>query len=436
MRSASPGCPSLGQMAGPRCLFLFGAGVRAWGPGTVRLARVTCGLSRAAGVAGGCPEGGLLTVVRGVWCQALPLSQLPVLGAGGPASLPMSAGRGWCGCGDPAPAIRRAPLRAGVARCGGSRRASPEGALRTFARGVWGQALSLPLLLPVPGAGSCGPLPTCCGRGSAGLGTRDRSFGVRALWATACRGMFPRGGGPLTVVRGVLGRPRCLLLPGAGGVGVETQHGPETVRSCEPALGAVRVAEERPREGCLVPLQGGSVVCRLSSPSCLSFRQAVGAGCPLAVGAGVQVWRTGTVPLACVPCGVLRAAGLAGGCPGGGGGSHCSERRLVSGALPLWAARLWGVQPGSFAHACWARVVCMWGPSIGSTLCARATRGRALWGWREGVLGWASSRCCEGRLGLGARLLPAACPWGRQPESAAHFLWVRACGCGDPALFL
>ena len=56
---------------------------------------------------------------------------------------PVCPGCGRCGRGDPAPAPQRAPLRAGVARCGGGRRASPWGVPSTIVRGVWGQALSL-----------------------------------------------------------------------------------------------------------------------------------------------------------------------------------------------------------------------------------------------------------------------------------------------------
>ena len=42
---------------------------------------------------------------------------------------PVCPGCGRCGRGDPAPAPQRAPLRAGVARCGGGGRASPGGCL-------------------------------------------------------------------------------------------------------------------------------------------------------------------------------------------------------------------------------------------------------------------------------------------------------------------
>ena len=40
---------------------------------------------------------------------------------------PVDPGRGWSGCGDPAPVPQRALLRAGIARCGAGQRASPGG---------------------------------------------------------------------------------------------------------------------------------------------------------------------------------------------------------------------------------------------------------------------------------------------------------------------
>ena len=49
---------------------------------------------------------------------------------------PVCPGCGRCGRGDPAPAPQRAPLRAGVARCGDGGRASPGGVPSTIVRGV------------------------------------------------------------------------------------------------------------------------------------------------------------------------------------------------------------------------------------------------------------------------------------------------------------
>ena len=52
------------------------------------------------------------------------------------APRPVCPGCGRCGRGDPAPASQRAPLPAGVARCGGGGRASPGGVPSTVVRGV------------------------------------------------------------------------------------------------------------------------------------------------------------------------------------------------------------------------------------------------------------------------------------------------------------
>ena len=116
---------------------------------------------------------------------------------------PVCPGRGRCGHVDPAPAPQRAPLRAGVARCGGGGRASPGGVPSTVVRGAWCQALSLPrpLVLRSVQPGFCDP-----------------------------------------------------CVPGAVDAGVWTQHRPHSVRPCGPALLAVGVAEGRPRGGCLPPL--------------------------------------------------------------------------------------------------------------------------------------------------------------------------------------
>ena len=225
----------------------------------------------AVGVAEGRPRGGLpSTVVRGVWCQAVPPSaarpperaarfrdpRVPgaVDAGSGPSTGPTAcalAGRrcslwGWrkgvpgggafhrhegclvsgavpppaarpperaarvprpacpgcgrCGRVDPAPAPQRAPLRAGVARCGGGGRASPGGVPSTVVRGAWCQALSLPRPL---------------------------------------------------VLRSVQPGFRDPRVPGAVDAGVWTQHRPHSVRPCGPALLAVGVAEGCPRGGCL-----------------------------------------------------------------------------------------------------------------------------------------------------------------------------------------
>ena len=160
---------------------------------------------RAAGVVGGASPGGVAChrcegrLVSG----AVPPPATHPLGRAAGVLRPMCPGCGSCGRGDQAPALQRAPLRAGVARCRGGGRASPGGVPSTIVRGVWCQALSLPRP-PV-------------------------------LWS---------------------GRPgfRDPCVRGAVRAGVGTQHRPHSVRPRGPALLAVGVAEGRPRGGCLPPL--------------------------------------------------------------------------------------------------------------------------------------------------------------------------------------
>ena len=191
---------------------------------------------------------------------------------------PVCPGCGRCGRVDPAPAPQRAPLRAGVARCGGGGRASPGGVPSTVVRGAWCQALSLPLPLVLRSVQPGFRDPSVPGAGAvdAGVRTQQRPHSVRpcgpALLAVGVAEGRPRGGGgvPSTVVRGAwcqaLSLPRPLVLrsvqpgfrdpcvPGAVDAGVWTQHRPHSVRPCGPALLAVGVAEGRPRGGCLPPL--------------------------------------------------------------------------------------------------------------------------------------------------------------------------------------
>ena len=118
-----------------------------------------------------------------------------------------------------------------------------------------------------------GSLPTCCGRGCAGVGPQHRPFGLHALRRAVCCGGGGRlspGGWISTVVRGVwckalsLPRPpvpwsgqpgfRDPCFPGAVVVGVGTQHRPQACalasRRC--ALWGWRGGV--PRGGCPAPL--------------------------------------------------------------------------------------------------------------------------------------------------------------------------------------
>ena len=231
------------------------------------------GAACRGGGGGAVPVGGWpATVVRGVWCQRCPSPGRPSSGAGSQGSATRVSRVRSCGRGDPARAPQRAPLQAGVARCGSGGRASPGGVPSTIVRSVSGQALSLPQL-PAHWAGCRGPPPTCCGHGCVGVGAQHCPLGLHALWGLHAAGMVGgrrRGGWPATVMRGVwcqaqsLPRPPVLwsgqpgfrdpCVPGAGGAGVGTQHRPHSVRPCGPALLTVGLAEGRPRGGCLPKL--------------------------------------------------------------------------------------------------------------------------------------------------------------------------------------
>ena len=136
-RSLSPDCPLTGQAVGVRYPRAVGAGMWVWGPNTVPLACTPCG---------GCvPRGWWGAVPGGVACHrcegrlvsgAVPPPAALSLGRPAWVPRPVCPGCGQCGRGDPAPAPQRAPLRAGVARCGGGGRASPGWVPSTVARDV------------------------------------------------------------------------------------------------------------------------------------------------------------------------------------------------------------------------------------------------------------------------------------------------------------
>ena len=202
---------------------------------------------------------------------------------------PACPGRGRCGRVDPAPAPQRAPLGAGVARCGGGGRASPGGVPSTVLRGAWCQALSLPWPLVLQ---------------SVQPGFRD---------------------------------PR---VPGAVDAGVWTQQRPHSVRPCGPALLAVGVAEGRPRGGAFHRCEGRLVSGAVPPPAARSPERAARVLRPVCPRCG----RCGRVDAAPAPqraplrAGVIRCGGGGRASPGGAAFHRC-EGRLVSGAVPPSAAR-------------------------------------------------------------------------------------------------
>ena len=160
---------------------------------------------RAAGVVGGRPRGGWpATVVRGVWCQALSLSQPPTLWGGRPGFCePCVPGAVGAGVGTQHRPHSVRPCGPALLAVGVAEGRPRGGWPATVVRGVWCQALSL-------------PRPPVLWSGQSGF------------------------------------RDPCV--PGAVGAGVGTQHRPHSVRPCGPALLAVGPAEGRPWGGCLPPL--------------------------------------------------------------------------------------------------------------------------------------------------------------------------------------
>ena len=319
------------------------------------------------------------------------------LPGGGQAPVPVCPGRQWSGCGEPAPAPRRPPgvLRGGIAPCGEGRLSFSGCATRSGAGSSWD------------------PLPIGRGQLAGGVvGGRPRGVATRRCEGRRVSGAFrhlaarPCGGAA---------RSCCSCVPGTGGLGdpIPASHRPHRV--CPRGV-ALRRCEGRLRSGPR-PSPGGP-------PS----GRAVGVCCPRAVGAGVRAWGPGTVPLAFMPCGGLRAAGVEGGRSGGVAFRRC-EGRLVSGNSSLGAGSQdhLSVRPGDgwCGHG---------GPSTGPTACALASQRCVLWGWLEGSPWGGALRRCEGRSRSGACPPAAARHRGGLSGPAAHVLWARLCGLEGPAL--
>ena len=166
---------------------------------------------RATGVVGGCPRGGRpATFVRDVWCQALSLSQPPVLWGGQPAFRgPCVPGAVGAGVG-PSTGPTACALEGRRCLLPAWRKGVPGGMTSTIVRGVFGQALPLPEL-PAHWAGCSGPPPTCCGRGCVGVGAQHCPLGLHTLWGLRAAGVV--GGRP----RGRVACHRCerFLVSGA-----------------------------------------------------------------------------------------------------------------------------------------------------------------------------------------------------------------------------
>ena len=155
-------------------------------------------------------------------------------------------------------------------------------------------------------------------------------------------------------------------------------------------------------------------------PTCCG-RGCVGVGaqhCPIGLHA---LWR-------------LRAAGVVGGRPRGGGLPPLRGASGVRRCPPPGRPSSGPGGRGSASRVSRVRSVPALRPSTGPTACALAGRRCSLWGWRKGIPGGGAFHHCEGRLRSGAVPPPTARPLGGLLGSATHVLWARVCGCGGPTL--
>ena len=194
---------------------------------------------------------------------------------------------GRCGRGDPAPAPQRAPLQAGVARCGGGGRASPGGVPATVVRGAWCQALSL-------------SRPPVLWSGQPGF--RDPVSRVRSV-----RAWGPSTGPTACAIAG-----RCCSLWGW--------------RKGVPGKGAFHHCEGHLRSGAVHPPMARPLGGLLGSATHVLWARVCGCGGPT-----LSLWP------ACPVGAVCRGGG--GGPPRGGVACHRCGGRLESGTVPLPAAR-------------------------------------------------------------------------------------------------
>ena len=141
-----------------------------------------------------------------------PLAARP-LGRAGGVPRPLCPGCGWCGRGDPAPAPQRAPLRGGVAHCGGGGSSSPVGVPRAVVKA------SEVRRFPTP---DCPPFERAVRvryPRAVGAGARVWGSSTIPLACVHCGGCAPRGwwgtvpgGGGLPPLRGASGVRRCPSL--------------------------------------------------------------------------------------------------------------------------------------------------------------------------------------------------------------------------------
>ena len=140
LRSGAPPPPTARPLGGPLRSATHVLCARVCGCGGPTLSPwPACPVGAACHGGGGGPSLGWLACHRCEGCLVSgavpPPAAHPLRRAAG-VLRPVCPGCGRCGHGDPVPAPQRAPLRAGVARCGGGGGASPGGVPFTVVRGV------------------------------------------------------------------------------------------------------------------------------------------------------------------------------------------------------------------------------------------------------------------------------------------------------------
>ena len=292
-------------------------------------APLPAGVARCGGGGRASPGGGAFHRCEGrLVSGAVPPPAARPLGRAARVPRPVCPGCGRCGRVDPAPAPQRAPLRAGVARCGGGRGASPGGDAfhRCEGRLVLG-AVPPPAARPLERAARV-PRPVCPGCGRCGRVDPAPAPQRAPLRAGVARcgggGRASPAGVPSTVARGAwcqalsLSRPPVLwsgqpefrdpCVPGAVDAGVWTQHRPHSVHPCGAALLAVGVAEGRPRGGgAFHRCEGRLVSGALPPPTARPLEQAARVPRPVCPGCG----RCGRVDPAPAPQRAPLRAGVA-----------------------------------------------------------------------------------------------------------------------------
>ena len=269
---------------------------------------------------------------------------------------PACPGCGRCGRVDPAPVPQRAPLRAGVARCGGGGRASPGGGALHRCEGRPVSGAVPPLAVRPPERAARVPRPVCPGCGRCGRGDSAPAPQRAPLRAAVARcgggGRTSPGGPPSTIVRGVWCQALSRVRSPQHRSSVLCERG-RPRGGCfpsRPVSGAVPPLAARPLEraaGVPRPVCPGCGRCGRGDPAPAPQRVPLRSGVARCGGGGRASPRGGASHRCEGPlrAGVARCGGGGRASPGGVLSMRC-EGRPVSGAVPPRAGCFPPLSPG------------------------------------------------------------------------------------------